>query len=106
MKGTRFCSWISFAALLAASTAALFVIDPNPVVGAKFAPPPSSTIQQQFRAPLGLGLRTGGWRDSGKRRGYRISVRPVMCDDHDLNRGAAPRPAATFLSDDDRQADI
>jgi len=43
MKGTRFCSWISFAALLAASTAALFVIDPNPV-RAQVAPPPSSTI--------------------------------------------------------------
>jgi len=62
MKGTRFCSWISFAALLAASTAALFVIDPNPV-RAQVAPPPSSTISSGSGPWLGTSDRwvAGQW---------------------------------------------
>src|SRR6266403_4478288 len=92
MKGTRFCSWISFAALLAASTAALFVIDPNPV-WAQVAPPPSSTISSSS-GPLAwdFGPVGGG---TVVNEGIQDICPPVMCDDHDLTV-VLPAPAATF----------
>jgi len=92
MKGTRFCSWISFAALVAASTAALFVIDPNPV-WAQVAPPPSSTISSSS-GPLAwdFGPVGGG---TVVNEGIQDICPPVMCDDHDLTV-VLPAPAATF----------
>src|SRR5258707_11574727 len=92
MKGTRFCSWISFAALVAASTAALFVIDPNPV-RAQVAPPPSSTISSSSGAlvwdfgPVGGGTVVN--------EGIQDICPPVIWDDHDLTV-VLPAPAATF----------
>src|SRR5258708_9026838 len=92
MKGTRFCSWISFVALLTASTAALFVIDPHPV-WAQVAPPPSSTISSSS-GPLAwdFGPVGGG---TVVNEGIQDICPPVMCDDPDLTL-VLPAPAAPF----------